>query len=364
MKKNLLKTLAVALTTALLIPGIASNAKDVADYSDVPADAWFYSYVADVSGKDLMTGLNDNTFGPGELLGRGQFATVLYRMSGDTETVYAPLFPDVTDGSFFSIPATWARNSEIITGYADGNFGPADNITREQVATILYRYATSTGLDTSNSVGYSCFPDASSVSTFASTAISWAIGSGIIKGDNGNINPQGNVSRAVCATMISRFTDETTLPGFSNGMFKVGVDISAGEYVLVADKDAVGYFEVASDSTYSPTVTITNDLFINNSIVTVTDGQFLLLERCTAYKIDKSPTLDTGGEGMFKVGKDIPAGTYKILPGKDQEGYYSIKRDSLHLHDSLISEELFTGEVEITVENGQYLTLLRSHIVK
>lgn len=189
------------------------KAKDVADYTDVGAGDWFYNYVSDVSNKELMTGMNDTTFGPGENLARGQFATVLYRMAGSPDCYWYHTYRDVPDGQFYSIPITWASKwpSPIVTGYQNGYFGVGDNITREQMATMLYRYAQKSGRDVTASGDYSGFPDGTKVTDFASDAMRWAIGQGIISGNaDGTLDPQGNVSREVCATMISRYESGKT----------------------------------------------------------------------------------------------------------------------------------------------------------
>ena len=188
-----------------LITGTMAHAKDVRDYADVHPGDWFYRTVADVSEKGLMTGTDDTTFAPAQNLERGQLATILYRMAGSSDTGYVYIFPDVADGVFYSEAVTWAYQEGVITGYKDGTFGPGDKITREQLAAMLYRYAEKWGMDTSAFGSIYDYPDGGSVSDFAKDAVSWAVGSGIIKGDKGNINPQGDVSRAVCATMIARF---------------------------------------------------------------------------------------------------------------------------------------------------------------
>ena len=190
-----------------LCAGLTVSAKDVSDYNDVHENDWHYSYVKDVSEQGLMTGLNDTTFGPSQKLARSQFATIIYRMYGSPQTSYKALFNDVTDGNFYSVPVTWASQFGVITGYTDGsgNFGSADDITREQLATMLYRYADKLGYDLSVSETANNFPDKSSVSAFAIDGMNWCISKGIITGDQGKINPQGTVNRAVCATMISRF---------------------------------------------------------------------------------------------------------------------------------------------------------------
>lgn len=195
-----------------LCAGLTVSAKDVSDYNDVHENDWHYSYVKDVSEQGLMTGLNATTFGPSQKLARSQFATIIYRMYGSPQTSYKAFFKDVTDGNFYSVPVTWASQFGVITGYTDGsgNFGPADDITREQLATMLYRYADKLGYDLSISETANNFPDGSSVSAFALDGMNWCISKGIITGDQGKINPQGTVNRAVCATMISRFNGEST----------------------------------------------------------------------------------------------------------------------------------------------------------
>lgn len=203
-----LKLLTAALSAAVMISAVPVSAKSVEDFTDVPANAWFYDSVADVSQKELMTGLDGTTFGPAETLGRAQFATILYRMAGSPAVTYTPVFPDVPDGQFYSVPVTWASTLGIVTGYEDsGFFGTSDAINREQLATMLYRYAEKMGLDTSARGDYTVFPDGNQVNGFAEEAMKWAVGKAILTGNgDGTLAPQDAVNRAVCAAMISRFT--------------------------------------------------------------------------------------------------------------------------------------------------------------
>ena len=86
--------------------------------------------------------MNRKEFGPGVTLSRAQFATILYRMEDEPETGYdGGAFPDVADGQFYTCPAMWAKDTGVISGYEDGRFGPADTITREQMALMMFRYA-------------------------------------------------------------------------------------------------------------------------------------------------------------------------------------------------------------------------------
>lgn len=178
-------------------------------FTDVPEDAWFYGYVMEIYHYGIMTGLTYDTFGPNEDLSRGQFATILYRMSGEEPKVpYQPIFSDVPDdNAFYKDAAIWAWAVDVITGYEDGRFGPSDQITREQMATILYRYADKLGEDVSARVDLGTFPDSGNVSDWAMDAMNWAVAVGLISGEgtDGSLNPQGNANRAVCATIMSRF---------------------------------------------------------------------------------------------------------------------------------------------------------------
>ena len=99
------------------------------------------------------------------------------------------------------------NKTEVITGYDNGDFGPAYEIIREQMAAMMYRYANKLKLDTSARDGLGGFPDAEKVSSFADEAVKWAVGEGLNKDDGGNINPQGKAERVQCATIIMRFLE-------------------------------------------------------------------------------------------------------------------------------------------------------------
>lgn len=174
-------------------------------FTDVPLGAWFYDYVKYVDDAGIMTGLNWYTFEPGESLYRAQFALILYRLAGEPEVEYSNTFHDVADGVWYTDAILWANSVGVVTGYSNGNFGPGDTLNREQMVTMLYRYAQYMGYDTSASGNMEAFPDVSQVSDFAENAMRWAIGTNIISGDNGRLNPQNTVVRAVGATIMTRY---------------------------------------------------------------------------------------------------------------------------------------------------------------
>ena len=182
-------------------------------FTDVSQEDWYLDAAGYVFSRGIMTGMNETEFGPSVKLSRAQFATILYRMEGEPEAAYdAAAFPDVKEGQFYTAPAMWAKGSSVIKGYEDGRFGPADEITREDMALMMYRYANMLGLDTTARGDISGFPDAEKVSGYAADAMKWAVGEEIIKGkeeagkDN-IIEPQGTAERAQCATIIMRFME-------------------------------------------------------------------------------------------------------------------------------------------------------------
>lgn len=187
-------------------------------FTDVPYDAWFYDSVIYVFNNWIMTGLDSRTFGPSEILSRAQFATILYRMEGepDVSGLAAAEFPDVPDGIWYDDAVTWASASGIITGYTEGaeagTFGASDAITRAQMATMMYRYAEYKGYDITTNGDLLDFPDAGEVPDFAADGMLWAVDNGIITGDESEevrmLKPQNTASRAVGATIITRFLDQ------------------------------------------------------------------------------------------------------------------------------------------------------------
>ncbi len=177
-------------------------------FSDVASGAWYAEYITYVTENALMNGYDDGRFGPNDQTTRAQIVTVLYRLEGEPATRSSNSFSDVSaGGQYYSSAVAWAAINNIVNGYEDGRFGPNDNVTREQIAAILYRYATYKGYDTENAGSIANFSDAAKVSSWANTAISWAVGEGLMNGDNGALRPQGNATRAEIAALLMRFAE-------------------------------------------------------------------------------------------------------------------------------------------------------------
>ena len=180
------------------------------EFTDVHENDWYYDPVQYVSKNKLMTGLDETTFGPIDPLARAQFAVILHRMNGEPEVPYSARFHDVGAGLWYTNAILWAADTQVVTGYSNGNFGPGDLINREQMALMMFRYANYKGYDTSARADFSSYQDSSMVSDFAAEAMQWAVGEKIITGkyNETQLDPKGNASRAECATIIMRFVEK------------------------------------------------------------------------------------------------------------------------------------------------------------
>ncbi|WP_162608094.1 S-layer homology domain-containing protein [Butyricicoccus pullicaecorum] len=181
-----------------------------ADFSDVPADAWYAEAVQYVYENGLMTGTSDTTFSPDLTTSRSMIATILWRMAGSPVVNYAMDFADVPADQWYAEAVRWASSEGIVGGYGNGSFGTGDPITREQFAVMLYRFAQKQGYDVSvgENTNILSYTDVSAVSEYAIPAMQWAVGSGVITGMGDTLAPLGETTRAQAAMMLMRFSEQ------------------------------------------------------------------------------------------------------------------------------------------------------------
>lgn len=173
-------------------------------FTDVNSNSWYFNAVEFVYNKGIMQGVSSTKFGPNGTVTRGMLVTMLWRMAGEPY-VGGGSFDDVASGSYYSTAVAWAAKNGIVDGYNSTRFGPNDAVTREQIATMLYRYAKWLGYSTSGSslAGYS---DASSVSSWAKDAMGWAIKNSVVTGVTATkLNPTSSATRAETAQMFMNF---------------------------------------------------------------------------------------------------------------------------------------------------------------
>ena len=175
-------------------------------FHDVTEGDWFYDAVRYAYETGLMDGVGGNRFAPNSETTRAQLVTILYRLAGEPEPGGDSGFSDVAAGTWYTDAVAWAAQNGIVNGVSDTEFAPGDDITREQLAAILYRYAACQGYDVSQRADLSGFGDASSISGYAQEALSWAHAQGLVLGfEDGSLRPQGTASRAQIAAVLMRF---------------------------------------------------------------------------------------------------------------------------------------------------------------
>ncbi len=178
-------------------------------YIDVKSTDWFAVDVEYVSSKGLMNGTSADTFSPNDPTTRAMIVTILYRLEGAPKVVEKCEFVDVESGGYYENAVIWASENGIVNGYGEGEFGPDDNITREQMAAILYRYCAYKGIRTTETADLSGYTDASQISSWAKSALEWANGAKLINGNgSGILDPQGEATRAQAAAILHRFCEK------------------------------------------------------------------------------------------------------------------------------------------------------------
>lgn len=178
-------------------------------FTDVDVTKWYHEAVDYVVQHGMMVGVNDTTFGTNMATDRGMIVTILHRLEGEPAPEAVSPFEDVADQAYYANAIAWAVENDIVSGYDATHFGPKDAITREQMASILYRYATYKGMDTSASVDLSGFSDADKVSNWAKDTMAWANAEGFIVGADNKLDPQGQAVRCQSAAILMRVVEHT-----------------------------------------------------------------------------------------------------------------------------------------------------------
>lgn len=203
-------SLFLSVVLLLLTPCVAAaeNSENLSRFNDVLPGQWYYSAIEYVAERGYFNGVSDDTFAPGTPMTRAMFVTALGRMAGVDPTAYPDSgFLDVLPESYYSGYVAWAVETGIVQGVSDSLFGPGANITREQIAVFLYRYAQHIGMDVS--IGQTAQPHIIDgediVSPWAMTAMVWANNRGIMKGTSNGMEPQAEATRAQVAQMLCNF---------------------------------------------------------------------------------------------------------------------------------------------------------------
>lgn len=173
-------------------------------FADVSVDAWYYEPVMLAVEAGLFSGVSETEFDPEGVMSRAMLATVLYRMSGESGSFSHP-FTDVPSGQWYSDAIAWAYEKGIVNGTSETTFGVEENVSRQQLMTMLLRYANYRGYAATQFDDLSAFPDVDQVAEYALPAVQWAVGAEIVNGSDGKLLPEGSATRAQCAKMLMCF---------------------------------------------------------------------------------------------------------------------------------------------------------------
>ena len=170
---------------------------------------WALDSIRKVYDQGLMTGTKDTLFAPDNALSRAMVVTILYRLEGSPTVSGENPYTDTADGAWYTDAVIWADQQDIVGGYGNGQFGPLNDITREQLAAILLRYAQYKTYDTTASADLSAYTDAGDISAWALEALQWANGAGLISGRSADLlAPAGSTTRAETAVILVRFLEQ------------------------------------------------------------------------------------------------------------------------------------------------------------
>ncbi|MFQ8983180.1 MAG: 5'-nucleotidase C-terminal domain-containing protein [Evtepia sp.] len=189
--------------------GQTANRIHTISYNDVTAGDWFTPDVIYVTLTGLMNGTGDG-FSPNNNINRAQLVTVLYRMAGEPEVTGENPFTDVPDGQWYTDAVLWAAENGITEGTSETTFAPNSALSREDMATLLYRFADFETEEPIEITGdLSGYTDADLVADYAVDAMTWAVGEGVISGIGDNtLAPDNTASRAQMATVLTRYHAE------------------------------------------------------------------------------------------------------------------------------------------------------------
>ena len=188
------------------LSGAQKEGNYVEPFRDVLKTAWYAEAVRYTKSFGILDGTSATTFGPGMKFTRAMVAQVVYAMEGKPNVSYSDVFKDVKANDWFAPAVCWASQHGIVSGYTNGNFGPKDNVTREQMIAILYKYAGYRGGNINWRGDLTPFKDVSSISNYAEEPMSWAVGTGLLSGrENGMLDPKGTAVRSEVAQILMQF---------------------------------------------------------------------------------------------------------------------------------------------------------------
>ena len=176
-------------------------------FTDVTEEDWFHDVVLELAASGVVNGMTETTFEPQGTLTRAEFATMLYRVSYAPVVTGESTYSDVKTGDWYYNAVVWATEAGVVNGMGDGTFAPNDNITRQEMATMLYRLAKAEKVEEDK---LASFPDAASVADWAKDAMNWAVSTEIVNGSTHDdkvnyLDPTATALRCQAAAVACRY---------------------------------------------------------------------------------------------------------------------------------------------------------------
>ena len=327
-KRLLSLVLAFVTTLSLSIPAFA--AVEDTGFSDVDAGAWYAEAVMYCREHGLMSGIGNNQFAPESSLTRAQLAAVLYRIAGSPAVTGTDSFTDTVDRAWYSSAVLWASRQGLVSGYGGGLFGPNDPVTREQMTAIFWRYAGSPA------AGSAALSDGGAASSYALSAINWAVSNGIVAPISGTtFAPRDNATRAQVAAALMNYhrmsqsaSDAKILIAYFTVPETSGVDAVAQASRVVENGEVVGNVEFIANTIQEETG---GDIFAIKTVQTYPGEHQALLDFAAAeMAANARPELSTSISNLNDYGviflgypiwnADLPMPVYTFLDTYDLSG--------------------------------------------
>ena len=195
----------VIITMLILCFSPVSVHAETSSYTDLTQGSWYYDSVNYVTYKEYMVGVGNNKFAPEKTVTRAETVQVFYAMARRPQVKGDISFADVSAEQWFSEPVTFAADNQIVAGYPDKTFRPQKAITREEFAVMLYSYAKYDQKALTAETTLDSFPDNENVSSYAKSALSWAVGNHLIAGTDSGLEPKSFITRAQLAKIVDAY---------------------------------------------------------------------------------------------------------------------------------------------------------------
>ena len=329
-------------------------------FKDIKNDDWYVDAAQWAVNNSLMNGVSGDEFAPDDTVTRAMVVTMLWRLSEMPAVEKFSPFADVKDGEWYMEAVAWAASNDVIKGVNGNEFSPDTPVTREQLASILYRYAKVAGRGFSDDWAFFLnFPDAAEVSEYAYEPFCWMTMKGIINGmDDGTLAPNANVTRAQIAAMLRRFAVES----LSYEEFKA-LDVKQQKQVFAA-MTGKEIYELVKNSSENWPVTSYDLISPENAKETVVlydnngDLHFNLAWPCYGGFLTESIDSIEELSGKLDVSRDGGDGGYSMSYGKNEDGSYpndsqrSVPKTSATVRTGVLDVDQYKKVVKI-VTNGE-----------